>query len=514
MKKFIALLLAMMMLLSVLTACGNQNDPSETKAPAATNGQEEAPETQPSEAEELEHVELTWYIKSASNTADADTVMAAINEYLNNTLKLNVTLKLVFPSEYGDQTQMALAAGEDIDMCWTGNWGGLDFVTNVAKDAFYPLDELLAEYGQGILEVTPAYGMEACKVNGVTYAIPNQQGWFTQSALYMDKAIAEKYNFDPTSLTSYKDLEPLLAQVKADNPNSYPICVASSGNLFDRCIFELNYTLISGSKGVGGVLMDDQSCQVVNVYALPQMKELFDTMWDWNQKGYIRSDSTQMNGDDLVAAMNNGETVMVYDTYLPGDETKQAERFGHELVTVPVGTPFSSTGSIQSTMTAITANCKDPARAMMVLNAVNTDPVLYNLLCFGIEGVHYTVDANGCAVPVEGTTYDPNCDWSMGNQFNALLREGQAADTWEVTKAMNANTYAVPIMGFSFDATPVSNQMTAISSVVSEYLSTLIRGALDPDTIYDEFMTKLEAAGLQDVLDEMQAQIDAWKAAK
>lgn len=522
MKKLIALLLAVVMLLGVFTACGKQEattEPettpttsTETEAPKAEEEAEPAPEVE--EEPELEHVELTWYIKAANNVTDIDTVTAAINEYLNDTLNLNVTLSFVFPSSYSDQTQLALATGEGIDMAWTANWGGLDYLTNVAKEAFVPLDDLLAQYGQGILETIPAYGLEATRVNGSVYAIPNMQGWFTQSALYISKDIADQYDFDATAVKSYKDLEPLLEQIKADYPDSYPIAVAGAGNIMTRCQYELNYTFLSSSSAAGAILLDDASCQVVNAYELPQMQEYFETMYEWNQKGYIRPDSAQMATEDVVADMQAGKSFMTFDTYLPGDEISQEARYGQTLYTVPVGEPITTTGSVIATMTAITICCKNPERAMMVLNAFNTDPVLFNLLCYGIEGVHYNVDADGCAVPVEGTTWDPACAWSMGNTFNALRAEGVPEDNVETTIAMNEAALVVPTMGFNFDATNVTNQMSACSAVFDEFANTLQNGAMDPATVYPEFLAKMETAGVDAIIAEMQAQLDAWMAAK
>ena len=514
MKKTIAILLTVMMLLGMLAGCGGQKTETVQETPAAP-AEEKTPEATAEPAEEtttgseLEPVQLTWYIGWAQNTTDSEAVSAAITEYLKDTL--NIELKLVFPGDYATQTQMALAGGEDIDICWTGSWG-FDFLTNVAKEAFYPLDDLLAEYGQGIVELLPEFGLDACKVNGVTYAIPNYQTWVDYNALYITEETVAKYGFDPTTVTSYKDLEPLLAQIKEDNPSSYPLVVGYSGAPITRCRVELNYTEISSIKNVGGVELDDETCTVVNIFELPQVKECFQTMWEWNQKGYLRSDSAQMAEEDMIAAMQNGESVVILQTYKPGDEVTQETRFGQELVTTPYGTPVVTTGQVQATLTAITANCKNPERAMMLLNAVNTDPVLYNMLCFGIEGVHYNLE-NGYAIPVDGTTYDPKDDWAIGNQFYGYLREGQSADTWEVTKALNDSAIAVPTLGFSFDPSSVSTQVAAVASVVDEYYKTLVFGALDPETIYPEFLAKLEAAGVNDILTEMQTQIDAWLAA-
>ena len=73
----------------------------------------------------------------------------------------------------------------------------------------------------------------------------------------------------------------------------------------------------------------------------------------------------------------------------------------------------------------------------MLLNLVFADPYLFNLLCFGVEGVNYEFAEDGSVTYIEEGGYNPCVDWAMGNQFNAYVRTGQDLDVWDQTKAMN-----------------------------------------------------------------------------
>ena len=108
--------------------------------------------------------------------------------------------------------------------------------------------------------------------------------------------------------------------------------------------------------------------------------------------------------------------------------------------------------------------------------------------------------------------YNPNVDWMFGNQFNGLLREGQNDDDWEKTKEMNDAAVQSRILGFAFDSTSVTNEMAAVNSVVDQYALSLETGAVDPKTTMPEFIKKLEAAGSDTIVKEMQKQLDAWVA--
>ena len=46
------------------------------------------------------------------------------------------------------------------------------------------------------------------------------------------------------------------------------------------------------------------------------------------------------------------------------------------------------------TMMAISTASKNPERAMMFLNLLNTDPYLMTLLNYGVEGVHYNLNSD------------------------------------------------------------------------------------------------------------------------
>jgi putative aldouronate transport system substrate-binding protein len=151
---------------------------------------------------------------------------------------------------------------------------------------------------------------------------------------------------------------------------------------------------------------------------------------------------------------------------------------------------------------------------MKFLNLVNTDATLYNLLCFGVEGTHYTVNADGTVTSDDSKGYNPNIDWMLGNQFNALLREGQAPDIWEKTKALNGSAVESKALGFSFDSTPVTNEIASVSAAYDQYGKILETGGADPAQVLPEFREKLKASGADKIIAEMQKQVDEWKSSK
>lgn len=76
------------------------------------------------------------------------------------------------------------------------------------------------------------------------------------------------------------------------------------------------------------------------------------------------------------------------------------------------------------------------------------------------------------------------------------------------------NTIKSPLLGMVLDTEPVANELAQIKSLHKEYIKSLSYGVYgkDIDKYIDEFIAKLEAAGLQKVLDEFNAQATAYLA--
>ena len=79
--------------------------------------------------------------------------------------------------------------------------------------------------------------------------------------------------------------------------------------------------------------------------------------------------------------------------------------------------------------------------------------------------------------------------------------------------AYNASAKASPVLGFVFDESKVQAEVAACETVRKEYQSLLEEGFLGGAEAIDEYAAALDAAGLDVVLAEAQAQYDAFLAA-
>ena len=189
---------------------------------------------------------------------------------------------------------------------------------------------------------------------------------------------------------------------------------------------------------------------------------------------------------------------------------------------------WTDTNNFHSGGSAISVHCIDPERAMMVLNLANTDSKFATMLRFGIEGTHYTYNDEG-KMTFDGTVNSDPANrryyyWYMASMGNLTIVKAPEALTGPdniMLKKMveyNNSCLAGNHMGFIVNTDPITNEIAACSSVVSEYQNDLVKGqCASQDEVRDllnEFIEKLKANGVDTIVSEVQTQLDAWKAAR
>ena len=200
MKKLLAMLLALVMILS-LAACGASEEPAETKAPEAEVAGTEAAAA-PAETE-LEPVTIKMWFHGSTVTPEAsEKVMAELNAYLQE--KINVTLEPIWGTwgDFDTATVTALTGGDDVDIYFTCNWSANEY-NKYARDGYWvKLDDMLAEYAPELLETIPE-GIWACaETNGYDgmgiYAVPGLKDTATQNCWDVNGTLLAElgYNVD------------------------------------------------------------------------------------------------------------------------------------------------------------------------------------------------------------------------------------------------------------------------------------------------------------------------------
>lgn len=100
----------------------------------------------------------------------------------------------------------------------------------------------------------------------------------------------------------------------------------------------------------------------------------------------------------------------------------------------------------------------------------------------------------------------------LPNQFNSHVWVGNEADIFEQYQEVDGKAVVSKAYGFTPDLTVVTDQIAAVTDVISQYIGQITTGSVDPEPAIEDFNQALYNAGLQDIIDAKQEQLDAWLA--
>ncbi|WP_127587762.1 ABC transporter substrate-binding protein [Paenibacillus koleovorans] len=449
---------------------------------------------------QLPAVELLWYYPLGELQTDQQAVEDAVNAYIKPKINATVKLSPIVASSFGQKMNTIFSSAETFDLAWTGNWGGGDYQPNVLKGAYLDLDDLLTKYAPKLKASLPQMVWDDAKVKGKIYAVPNYQIAAKAQGFLIQKRFVDKYKIDLGTIRKQEDIANLFEVLRKNEPDVIPL--ANFGNLFD-------YGKLYGFAPEG-YRIGDKSRKLVDPVQTDEYRDYLNRMRDWYNKGYMYKDIATLKS--TVDLEKTGKVAVKWDvTMSPGAEAVELTKNGsNEVVMVPITDP-EFTG-IQPTMTAISRTSKNPERAMMLLELVNTDSTLFNLLAFGIEGKHYTKVGPNTIKIQTGAGYAHGRSWEFGNVFNGYLLEGQPADTWEKTKKLNDSAKRSELYGFKFDDTPVKTELANLKAVADEFSIALNTGSVDPAQYLPKYIEARKKAGIDRILEERQKQLNAWVA--
>lgn len=447
---------------------------------------------------------LVWY-NIGDKQSDIKSVMDEVNKLTEKKIGAKLDLQFIDTGAYTERMQLNMASSDTFDMCFTGFVN--PFGQAVQRGGFLPMDEYM-ESTPKLKEAVPDYAWNAARGrDGKIYAVPNMQIMAFGLHMYTFKEYADKYGLDITKVHSVDDLIPYLEKIKENEPSVMP------------CRYEfLEDALATGTKRelllsslISAVFHDDGKVTMMPKAKADYYKRGIEKTHEWYQKGFLRSDIASVIDD--TQDYNMGKYAVWFHNNTPGNLNRLKEKFGKEIVAVQIQPSKIESGAPTSTMTAIGRKSRYPEKAMKMIELLNTDKEVYNLIAFGVEDKHYKKLDDLHVSYIDNSGYAPKQDWSFGNQFNAYLLEGMESDTWEQTEQLNDSAENSPLLGFTIDTQNIQSEISQCQTVVGEYKGALM-GTLAPEAYYEEFITKLNAAGIDKIAEEVQRQYDEWAASK
>lgn len=500
-----------------MTACGGDGGANNSAGAGSGTG---AGTEQPGAGAESGSYDQVVYAYATFNNIPAEqdlaTVAEAINVITREKIGAEVTLKPISIAEYSNKVTLSLQGGEKIDIFQSLG----DFNNCVATDMCYDITGLLDTCAPEMKELAGDEWLAACSSDGKVFGVPTYKPVALTPMIIYRKDLADEMGIDMTTVNRPEDLTAVLEQVKAAYPDMTPLAPVQAETIgLHNCFEDIDYLTDDYYSPVGVLLNGEMT--VTDLYSTEEFKEMCNLARTWYNGGLVMKDAatTTSTAAECMSSGNYFGYVAAY-SYPEADTAASlmAQCGGYELGAKMVGDAYLSTGDLNAVSWMVASTTDVPEAAVKFLNLTYTDEDIINLLIYGIEGRDYVKNDDGTVSYPEGedsTTVPYTAQLScgtLGNFFKMYPLEGTdpASLDWELDQ--NKNAQMSPAMGFTFDASSLKTQYTAVKNVISQYLPGLLCGSLDPETEIDKFVSALNDAGYQDILTEKQAQLDAWAA--
>lgn len=430
------------------------------------------------------------------------------------------------------QINMAIASGE-YDFISNGNFS--DYYQQAAKGAFLDLNQyrdlvpdLFAHY-----EDYRADFLTNLEWNGGLYGIPQFKadsisdtggGFFYRSDLLKDWNIPE--------VTDFESMQNYLYAAKAD-PRYENASLVTDNRVWTALwpIYDKEYQEIESIHTMPYAVVDAaDGKKVVSRFETEEFRQILDVTHQWYQDGILNpgilasSDNEGMTALEMLLGdekpcETNAPIWSVNDSYVPVLHEKHPEwKYGFFDYDLYSGNITKTRSGKELSCISVSAKCQNPEMAVKILEKLHTDQDFYNLISYGVEGIHYqkkdseisheeiaSKDAFSYWVgspdhTLELPKYIEDKQWA---QVHTDLQKRQQ----EVEKTAPDN----PLIDFTWEDDRLKEIESRLEEVRKDYLLPLCCGVSDDiDADYQTAIDKLYEAGLQEYLDILQQQLDQY----
>ena len=276
-----------------------------------------------------------------------------------------------------------LSTPEQLDIMMAGFGAFMDCYVD---GKLLPLDRLLEQYRQDIARQVGEEQIHSCDIHGVLYGIPVNGDYTQQRNCYvMRKDILEKYGLDPYGIRTMEDLEHVFKTVREKEPE---ITVLSSGAEPGNTLLSANLDFLDTSSGISLTVCEEDG-RLVSAFESEEYKSALQRVHRWYLKGYLNEDVFGV-AEDVYSRVKRGELYAYTERKAAWSGEHENFKIGDmEMVRVSPEPSSLMHRGYASMPYVITSNSASPEASMKLLNLFYSNPEIENLLCYGVEGVHY-----------------------------------------------------------------------------------------------------------------------------
>ncbi|MCR5623389.1 MAG: ABC transporter substrate-binding protein [Treponema sp.] len=455
--------------------------------------------------------------------AEFDDVYAKINEILEQ--KLNCSLKVDWLSwgEHSTKYSLLFSSGEPFDLIFTAtSW--CHFEQTVGLGGFKTIpEEAIKNCAPGIYSVMPKIAWEQATVDGNIYMIPANFIEVTPDVVAIRGDWMKNLGYD--DINSWDSLSSFFV----DCAKSGRYGTTNGGDSFFWLWFESKgYDVVSGAPQEGTlVLYNQEDPNDIRLRYVVDWEEFADycrTAKKLADAGAWPDDVLNATGDRQDGLLSGRAASMIWNTDSCATYANQANKehpdWDINIYNIMPNVHYTATKYINGGI-GINVASKNPGRALMVINEFATNQEIQDLAQLGIRGKHWEAVGDK-EYTLTDTPYNASNYWGWRNKEimrsehkgnpSAVDQRKKELDDYFLSHVKSVDHV---LDGFRFDSSKVSTQYAAVEAALGSYLLPLRSGLVDDvDKTLAEFRDAMNAAGMKDVMAEMQRQVDEFVAAK
>lgn len=451
-------------------------------------------------------------------TSELQRIEDKLNEYTEEKIDTRVKLVLFSNADYMNQVNLMLAAGEQVDLFKAQATSYIPYINDgTALDITPYLETELKETTEIIYDKM----LNPTTIDGKTYGIINMGSNYVPGGFCYRSDIVDELGIDMSQVDSFEELTDVFAKVHEAYPNMIVIDPNRANAIFESYLCKVERIDPLGDKpdySVSGAAYIDGDPIVVNMYETDSFKEAANLTRSWYQAGYFASDAATTTATTAELLMSGNCFGTFCGLGNPNISKQYTTNYGHDFDNVALCDSMVWGGSENAWM--VNSSSKAPAAACKFLNLLYTDEYVANLLVYGEEGVDYKLNEEGFVVAPDGYTdlnsvkYTNNMNYYFwGNKWLTYpVVGGQIGDELQATIDRNYAGEVSKYYGFLYDYTSLNAEYTACLNIVNEYKKSIWVGAADVDETLTEMNARLQAAGVQKLIDLKQEQLNEWVA--
>lgn len=470
--------------------------------------------------------EIVWYLTDPGyfgvdreDREPYQEVHAKRFELFNKRLKeLGIPAKVVFkyvPSEY------EAAEEEFINGSWYKNeilYSGEIIQTLLQNDAkadiaemsfmeydrFLPLDDYMKdERMKKAREAIPENIWKANRINGRTYQIPRGNVGVKETAYCFEKSFIERYEV-PLEEEKIKKMTPeevvrwLLPYFEESRVLDNRYCLTDAFSLdYSNYLIGKSMPVLEGTTN--NLYLNLKEKKIEDSFSIEEIQNAFELYQ------YIYE-----NNLDVHDSLGNVTAQPVFTLQnMPSIQELQGTEDEERILAVRLGNPYIT----RSYGNGVLKSSQNQELAVQVLAASVYDEELSNLMIYGVPEEDYRL-VDGHAVYQNENSISCMGSYSpVGNNMIAYPNELEVLDKREKAEKILKEIPSMPYSNFTPDWNKdLLRKMSEIAAIYQETIHELqFSGVPDIKAYLYRQQEKLEDAGLEEVMSELQKQVDSWE---